>query len=227
MIIHLRQVLDAGQLAQTREILRRAEWADGRATAGEQSSLAKRNQQLPERAPEALRLGEIVLEALAAHAAFVSAALPLRIFPPLFNRYGPGMGFGEHIDNAVRASPLSGLRLRTDLSCTLFLSDPETYDGGELVFPDGSVERRVKLAAGDAVLYPASTVHRVEPVTRGERLASFFWVQSMVRDLTQRQMLYDLDRTVIAVRARLGDEDPAAVALVGHYHNLIRMWAEL
>ena len=157
----------------------------------------------------------------------MSAALPLKVFPPLFNRYGPGMGFGDHIDNAVRISPVTGARYRTDLSCTLFLAEPDEYDGGELVIEGGLSPERIKLPAGDAILYPATSVHRVEPVTRGERLAAFFWVQSMVADPARRALLHDLDRAIAAARADLGDTHSAAVALVGAYHNLIRMWAEV
>jgi len=168
----------------------------------------------------------VVLKALAGSDRFMSAALPLKVYPPLFNRYGEGMGFGDHIDNAIRISPVTGARYRTDLSCTLFLSDPADYDGGELMFEDGVAAQSIKLPAGDMILYPATTVHRVAPITRGERWASFFWVQSMVADLSQRDLLHQLDQAVAAARGDLGDDHAAAVALVGVYHNLIRMWAQ-
>jgi PKHD-type hydroxylase len=225
-MLHIPRLLTPDQVRHCRDILLDADWVDGRVTAGEQSGLAKRNLQLPEDAPQARALGEVVLKALASNAHFMSAALPLKVYPPLFNRYGEGLGFGDHIDNAIRISPVTGARYRTDLSCTLFLSDPADYDGGELVFEGGVSARAIKLPAGDLILYPASTVHRVEPVTRGERWASFFWVQSMVADPTQRTLLYNLDQAIIGARADLGDEHPSAVALVGVYHNLIRMWAE-
>jgi PKHD-type hydroxylase len=226
VLIHIPRVLTADQVRHCREVLRDAPWVDGRVTAGEQSGLAKHNLQLPEDAPQAKALGDVVLKALAGSARFVSAALPLKVYPPLFNRYGEGMGFGDHIDNAIRISPVTGARYRTDLSCTLFLSDPADYDGGELMFDDGPSARGVKLPAGDMILYAATTVHRVAPITRGERWASFFWVQSMVADVGHRDLLYQLDQAVAAARGDLGDDHAAAVALVGVYHNLIRMWAE-
>ena len=225
MLIHIPRVLTPDQVRQCREALAEAAWVDGRVTAGEQSGRAKHNLQLPEDAPEAKVLGEMVLKALAASDRFMSAALPLKVYPPLFNRYGEGMGFGDHIDNAIRISPVTGARYRTDLSCTLFLSDPADYDGGELMFEDGVAARSIKLPAGDMILYPATTVHRVAPITRGERWASFFWVQSMVGDLGQRDLLHQLDQAVAAARGDLGDDHAAAVALVGVYHNLVRMWA--
>jgi PKHD-type hydroxylase len=227
VLLRLSRLLAPEQVAHCREALAGGAWADGRETAGAQSRLAKRNLQLPEDAPQAESLGALILDALAANPAFMAAALPLKVFPPLFNRYGLGMGFGDHIDNAVRASPVTGARYRTDLSCTVFLSEPGEYDGGELVIESGLEPARVKLPAGDAILYPATSVHRVEPVTRGERLAAFFWVQSMVADATRRALLHDLDRAIAAARADLGDAHAAAVSLVGVYHNLVRMWAEV
>jgi PKHD-type hydroxylase len=228
MLLRIPGLLSASQVAHCRETLAGAAWADGRVTAGAQSSLAKHNLQLPEHAPEAAALGELILAALAANAAFMSAALPLKVFPPLFNRYGAGMGFGDHIDNAVRASPVTGARYRTDLSCTVFLADPHEYDGGELVIEGGGLApARIKLPAGDAILYPATTVHRVEPVARGERWAAFLWVQSMVAEAGRRDLLHDLDRAIAAARADLGDAHAAAVSLVGVYHNLVRMWCEV
>ena len=206
VLLRLPRLLTSDQVAHCREALAGAAWVDGRETAGAQSGLAKHNLQLPEDAPEAKALGDLILAALAANAAFMSAALPLKVFPPLFNRYGAGMGFGDHIDNAVRASPVTGARYRTDLSCTVFLSEPDEYDGGELVIEGGLAPARIKLPAGDAILYPATSVHRVEPVTRGERLAAFFWVQSMVADGARRALLHDLDRAIAAARADLGDD---------------------
>ena len=227
MIARIPRLLTPDQVAHCRVALAGAPWTDGRETAGEQSRLAKQNLQLPETAPEARALGALVLDALAANPAFMSAALPLKVFPPLFNRYGAGMGFGDHIDNAVRVSAVTGARYRTDLSCTIFLSGPDEYDGGELVIEGGAEPARVKLAAGDAVLYPATSVHRVEPVRRGERIAAFFWVQSMVADQGRRALLHDLDRAIAAARGDLGDAHAAAVSLVGVYHNLVRMWCEV
>ena len=227
MLLRLPRLLTPDQVAHCRETMAGAAWIDGRETAGAQSSRAKHNLQLPEDGPQARALGELILPALAANPAFMSAALPLKVFPPLFNRYGPGMGFADHIDNAVRISPVTGARYRTDLSCTVFLAEPDAYDGGELVIEGGLSPQRVKLPAGDAILYPATSVHRVEPVTRGERLAAFFWVQSMVADQARRALLHDLDRAIAAARADLGDTHSAAVSLVGAYHNLIRMWAEV
>jgi PKHD-type hydroxylase len=227
MMIRLPGVLSPEEVRHCREALARADWIDGGATAGVQSARAKRNLQLAEESGEARVLGELVLAALARNPLFVSAALPLKVFPPLFNRYGEGMGFGDHIDNAIRHSPVTGARYRTDLSCTLFLTDPGAYDGGELVIEDGFEARAVKLPAGDAILYPATQVHRVEPITRGERWASFFWLQSMVADPGRRALLHDLDRTTAEVRAALGDDHGAAIALAGTYHNLIRMWAKV
>lgn len=226
MILTLENVLSADQLQSCQTLLADAEWVDGRVTAGDQSGQAKNNLQLPEAAPLAQALGRLVSQALAIHPRFLSAALPLRLYPPLFNRYDVGMGFGAHIDNAIRTSPITGERYRTDLSCTLFLTPPEDYDGGELVIEGGDTPRRIKLAAGAMALYPSGAVHRVEPVTRGARWASFFWVQSMVQDPTRRAVLYDLDQAIIAARADLTDRHPAAIALVGVYHNLIRQWAE-
>ena len=227
MILPIPAVLSSDQVSEACAALLTAPWVDGKVTAGAQSGCAKRNLQLPENAPQAGALGDLVLKALARSPAFMSAALPLKVFPPLFNRYAQGMAFGDHIDNAIRSAPSTGARYRTDLSCTLFLSAPDTYDGGELVIADALEPRRVKLAAGDMVLYPATSVHRVAPVTRGERLACFFWVQSMVADPGRRALLHDMDRAIGDVRTHLGDEAAAAVALTGTYHNLVRMWAQV
>jgi PKHD-type hydroxylase len=209
-----------------RAIIDAAEWIDGNATSGHQSALAKKNAQLPEESAAAREAGAIVLDALSATALFVAAALPLKVYPPLFNRYAGGDTFGAHVDSAVRIRRGSDFRIRSDLSATLFLSDPDSYDGGELVIEDQFGEQRVKLPAGHMVLYPASSVHRVEPVTRGARVASFFWIQSMIRDDGARRILFELDQSVQDVAARLGQDDPAVVRLTGTYHNLLRRWAE-
>jgi PKHD-type hydroxylase len=227
MMLHIPRVLNGEQVRRCHEILRTTAWVDGRVTAGDQSGRTKHNLQVPEDSPEARAPGDIVIKALGDSPLFMSAALPLKVYPPLFNRYVPGMGFGAHIDNAIRISPVTGARYRTDLSCTLFLTDPEDYDGGELVIEDGYAPRSVKLPAGDMILYPATTIHRVNPISRGERWASFFWVQSMVEDGARRSVLHDLDQAIIAARRDLGDDHPAAVSLVGVYHNLIRMWSQV
>ena len=226
MILTIPGVLDVADVAHCRSLLEDAAWVDGKVTAGAQSARAKTNLQIPEAAPLARALGDLILERLGRNAAFISAALPARVFPPLFNRYDEGMGFGAHIDNAIRFGGEHRQRYRTDLSCTLFLSQPEDYDGGELVIDGVCGAQSVKLAAGDLVLYPASTVHRVAPITRGSRWASFFWVQSMIRADAQRDLLWDLDRAIIDARAALGDEHETVIRLTGTYHNLLRMWAE-
>ncbi|MBQ1543519.1 MAG: Fe2+-dependent dioxygenase [Caulobacteraceae bacterium] len=224
MIVQVPQVLSPDQVAHCRRALEGAAWADGRITAGVQSARAKRNLQVPEDSAEARTLGEMILGALGRNETFVSAALPLRVFPPLFNRYDAGMGFGAHVDNAIRFA--GGVRFRTDVSATLFLSGPEDYDGGELVIDDAYGEHAVKLAAGDMILYPAASLHRVETVTRGARWAAFFWAQSMVRDDGRRSLLYDMDRSIGQARAALSDDHPAVLGLTAGYHNLLRMWAE-
>jgi PKHD-type hydroxylase len=225
MLTHIEQVLNADEVAVFRRRLEGEAWVDGRVTAGEQSALAKRNLQVPEDSPAARELGELILGALGRNATFVSAALPLRVFPPLFNRYDAGMGFDTHVDNAIRfAGPV---RFRTDVSATLFLSDPAEYDGGDLIIEDSYGEHAVKLAAGDMIVYPATSLHRVAPVTRGSRWAAFFWAQSMVRSDAQRSLLYDLDNAIQATSAKLGQGDPAAVSLAGTYNNLLRMWCEV
>ena len=219
-------VLDADTLHRVRDVIGRAEWIDGNATSGAQSALAKRNRQLAEGSDAAREGGALVLDALGRSATFVAAALPLKVFPPLFNAYAGGEAFGAHVDNAIRMLRGSDFRIRSDLSATLFLSNPADYDGGELVIEAQFGESRVKLAAGALVVYPASSLHRVEPVTRGERLACFFWAQSMVRDAGQRALLFDLDRAVQRVAGALGQDDRAAVELTGVYHNLLRRWAD-
>ena len=227
MLVRIEKVLSAAEVSRCREALSAAGWADGRITAGEQSALAKCNLQLPPGDPRARELGELILAALGRSPAFMSAALPLRVFPPLFNRYEVGMRFGAHVDNAIRHGEGGGPGLRTDLSATLFLTDPDAYAGGELVVEDVFGEQAVKLPAGDLVLYPASSLHRVNPVLRGERSASFFWVQSMVRDDGRRALLFNLDNAIGEARAGLGDESSAALKLTAAYHNLVRMWAEV
>jgi PKHD-type hydroxylase len=224
MLLTLEQVLTPDQVALCRERLAAETWVDGRVTAGEQSAKAKHNLQVPEDAPAARELGETILTALGRNSAFVSAALPLRVFPPLFNRYDMGMAFDTHVDNAIRFS--GPQRFRTDLSATLFLTDPADYDGGELIVEDTYGEHRVKLAAGDMVLYPASSLHRVAPINWGSRWAAFFWVQSMVRSDEQRSHLFTLDEAIQALTLKVGQADPEVVRLTGLYHNLLRMWAD-
>ena len=226
MMLHIPEVLTPQQVADIRARLDATDWVDGRATVGSQGAQVKQNRQLPELSPLGRELGEIVLKALLAHPLFVSAAVPLRHVPPLFNRYEGGEHYGLHIDSAVRTVPGTSLRLRTDLSCTLFLSDPDDYDGGELVVVDTYGTHEVKLPAGDAILYPASSLHRVEPVTRGVRVCSFFWTQSMLRDDGQRQLLFELDQTIQKLRLSLG-ECEEVLSLTGHYHNLLRQWGEV
>jgi PKHD-type hydroxylase len=226
MLIAIPDILDAAGVAKVRALIDAAEWIDGNATSGHQSALAKKNAQLPEDFAAAREAGSLILDALSAAPLFVAAALPLKVYPPLFNLYAGGDTFGAHVDSAIRIRRGSDFRVRSDLSATLFLADPDSYDGGELVIEDSFGEQRVKLPAGHMVLYPASSVHRVEPVTRGERVASFFWVQSMVRDDGARRILFELDQAVQDVAGRLGRNDPAAVRLTGTYHNLLRRWAE-
>ncbi|WP_426166672.1 Fe2+-dependent dioxygenase [Sandarakinorhabdus sp. DWP1-3-1] len=224
MLIHVPAVLSPAQVAEARAALLGTDWGDGRVTAGAQSGLVKHNDQLARDNPVARDWGNRILDALGAAPLFVAAALPHRTVPPLFNRYNGGQHFGTHVDNAIR--PVAGVKIRTDLSATLFLADPESYDGGELMIETPFGAQGVKLPAGDLVLYPASSLHRVEPVTRGTRLASFFWVQSMIRDDAARTMLFDLDQSIQALAATLGVDHPEVVTLSGLYHNLIRRWAE-
>jgi PKHD-type hydroxylase len=226
VLICIAQVLKKAEVAHFRRTMDAAEWIDGCGTAGAQSATVKRNMQLPEGSPAARELGDRVLDALARCPLFVSAAIPLRIFPPLFNRYGVGQSFGTHVDGAIRAVPGIPIRIRTDLSVTLFLAEPDEYDGGELTVEDKYGTQEVKLPAGDLVLYPSTSLHHVKPVTRGARIASFFWLQSMVRDDNARTMLFDLDQTIQQLSAERGIEDPACVRLTGIYHNLIRHWAD-
>jgi PKHD-type hydroxylase len=225
MMLHIPEVLTRDQVAAMRRALDQTGWIDGRATVGAQGAQVKHNRQLPESSPVALELGGIIQAALASNPLFFAAALPLRSMPPLFNRYAGGEHYGAHVDGAVRQVPGSLLPLRTDVSCTLFLSDPDEYDGGELVVIDTYGSHEVKLPAGDMIVYPSSSVHKVEPVTRGARVCSFFWTQSMVRDDARRGMLLELDQNIQSLRARIGD-CAEIVALTSHYHNLLRQWAE-
>lgn len=230
MMVQIPALLSTEQVAHIREHLAGTDWVDGKVTAGAQSAQAKNNLQVQEDAPAARALGEIILTALGRNERFMSASLALRVFPPLFNRYDAGMDFGSHIDNAIRfVKPSLGtgspIRVRTDLSATLFLTDPTDYDGGELVVEDTFGTHKVKLNAGDLVLYSATSRHHVTPVTRGSRWSSFFWIQSMIRDETARTMLFDLDNAVQGLRKELGDTDHV-VSLTGLYHNLVRRWAE-
>jgi PKHD-type hydroxylase len=226
MLLQIPDVLTPAQVKQAREMLDAAEWVDGRITAGHQSARAKDNQQLRESDPAARRLGEAILEALGANALFISAALPSRVFPPLFNRYQGGQSFGTHVDNAIRQVTGTGHRIRTDLSATLFLSHPDEYEGGELIVEDTYGTHSVKLPPGHMILYPATSLHHVRPVTRGARVSSFFWIQSMLRDDAERTLLFDLD-TVIQRINEDNPEHPCAVQLTGVYHNLVRRWAEV
>jgi PKHD-type hydroxylase len=226
MLLQIPEVLTPEQVAHARQRLADTEWVDGRVTAGHQSVRAKDNAQLPETHPVGRELGELILAALQRNPLFISAALPLRVFPPLFNRYSGGQRFGNHVDNAIRQAAGGGLRLRTDLSATLFLADPDEYDGGELVVEDTYGVHSVKLTSGHMVLYPATSLHSVRPVTRGARVASFFWIQSMIRDDGQRTLLFDLDTAIQRLTVDLPDH-PAAVQLTAVYHNLLRRWAEM
>ena len=226
MLLEIPGLLTTAQVAQFRGKLDQAGWVDGTITAGYQSARAKRNLQLPEDDPVARELGDILLRLLPANLLFMAAAVPFKIFPPLFNRYGEGQEFGFHIDNAIRSVKDSPHRVRTDLAMTVFLGGPDEYDGGELVIEDTFGSHAIKLPAGHAVLYPASSLHKVTPITRGQRIASFFWIQSMVRDDGRRRLLFDLDLEI----QRLGKEHPesaSAVRLTGIYHNLVRMWADV
>jgi PKHD-type hydroxylase len=224
MMLHIPEVLTAAQLAGIRQKLDAADWIDGKATVGAQGAQVKKNRQLPEASPLGLELGNIILKALVQHPLFFAAALPMRYMPPLFNRYEGGEHYGFHIDGSVRTIPGSNLSLRTDLSCTLFLCEPEEYDGGELIVADTYGEHEVKLPAGDMILYPSSSLHKVEPVTRGARVCSFFWIQSMIADDGKRSLLFELDQNIQKLRDKLGDSEEV-VGLTGHYHNLLRQWA--
>ncbi len=228
MLLQLRNVLAPDEIRRAREILGAAPWGDGRLTAGEQSAQAKNNEQLPEECRESQEVQQLVLRGLQRHQVFFSAALPKHISPPLFNRYGGAANsFDNHVDGAVRYLRNGAGRVRTDISCTLFLAGPDEYDGGELVIEDTYGEQRVKFPAGDVVLYPGTSVHRVLPVTRGYRIGAYFWVQSMVRSDEQRRLLFDMDRHLMSLRTRHGETDPAVIGLTGTYHNLLRIWLDV
>ncbi|RKH77886.1 Fe2+-dependent dioxygenase [Corallococcus sp. AB045] len=225
MMVHIPQVLTPEQVAHCRAVFDKAAWEDGRTTAGKQSMQVKKNLQLPEGSPAARELGDLVLAGLEKSPLFISAVLPQRVFPPLFNRYESGMDFGSHVDNAIRPLLGSNQRIRTDVSATLFLSDPDSYDGGELVVEDTYGNHSAKLPAGDLIVYPSTSLHHVTPVTRGVRLASFFWIQSMIRDAGQRSLLFDMDTSIMQLTREV-PKSPALVMLTGVYHNLLRQWAE-
>lgn len=227
MLYHIPNVLTKDQVQHCRQLMDKAEWVNGNITAGSLSATVKHNQQLPNDLPLTFEMGEWILAALGEHSLFLSAALPLEIIPPLFNRYSTGEAFGMHVDNAIRRVPGSRQRLRTDLSCTLFFSEPEEYEGGELVVEDSYGFHEVKLPAGDMVLYPSTSLHEVTPVTKGARIAAFFWVQSMVRDDANRHLLFNLDQTIQALRQTLGDTNVEIIKLTNLYHNLVRKWAEM
>ena len=237
MLLRIPSVLAPDELAQIRQLILGADWADGRITAGSQSGSVKNNLQLPEDLPAAQQARHLVSVALARNPMFVTGALPKSVYPPLFNRYGGGTEtnhFGNHIDNAVRTHAATARHVRTDIACTLFLSDPASYDGGELVVQDTYGEQRIKFEAGELVMYPGASVHRVEPVTRGERLACFFWIESMVRADAQRRLLYDMDMAITSLRQKDmaqatpgSTESQEVVTLTGCYHNLLRMWADI
>lgn len=226
MMLAIPGVLQGRSLDHVRDLVRGADWIDGNATSGHQSALAKKNRQLPEDSDAAREAGTIILDALSSAPLFIAAALPLKVFPPLFNLYGPEDRFDTHVDNAIRLMRGTDFRIRSDLSATLFLSDPASYDGGELVVEDNLGTHGVKLAAGDMILYPASSLHHVTPITRGERLCSFFWIQSMVRDDGARSTLFDLDSAIQTIAADRSQADPAIIRLTGVYHNLLRRWAD-
>jgi len=226
MLLSIPDVLTAEQVAQARQILDKAEWVDGKVTAGYQSARTKDNMQLPEGSPAARQLGDMIVAALGKNSLFLSAALPLRVFPPLFNRYAGGQSFGTHVDNAIRQVPGTPHRIRTDLSATLFFTGPEEYDGGELCVEDTYGVHSVKLPPGHMVVYPSTSLHHVRRITRGARICSFFWIQSMLRDDGQRTLLFDLDSAIQRL-SRDHPEHPSAVQLTGVYHNLLRQWAEM
>ena len=225
MLLHIPDILDTEQVVAMRAALEAATWADGRETVGTQGARVKQNQQLPENSPLRRQLGQVVLDALAGSALYHAAALPLRTLPPRFNRYHGGGHYGFHVDGAVMALPADAGQLRSDISCTLFLNPPEDYDGGELVISDTYGEHEVKLPAGDLIVYPSSSLHRVQAVTRGTRLAAFFWVQSLVRDDSRRRLLFELDTSIQRLTDTAADRD-AVLQLTGTYHNLLRQWAE-
>ena len=226
MLLIIKNVLTADEVVQAQKIIKDAPWVAGRESAGKQAADVKNNEQVPHDCDAARAIRSLVLRGLDRHPTFFSATLPKRVFPPRVNRYGGDTNsFGDHVDNSIRFAPDSGLRIRTDISCTLFFAEPHEYDGGELIIQDTGGSRSIKLAAGDAVIYPGTTLHQVMPVTRGFRLACFFWIESMVRSDEQRRLLFDLDNTIIGMRNATGD-NAATIALTGTYHNLLRLWAE-
>ncbi|MBY4896097.1 Fe2+-dependent dioxygenase [Cupriavidus sp. AU9028] len=228
MLVQIPDVLTAEEVRHCRQVLERSQWVDGRVTAGDLAAKSKHNLQIPVDSPEAEQLGDLILHALGRNPTYNTAALPFRVLPPMFNRYDTGMTFGTHVDNAIRTVPgTGGMRMRADVSSTIFLSDPDEYDGGELVVQDSYGSHSIKLPAGHMVVYPASSLHRVMPITRGSRWASFFWAQSLVKDDGMRTMLYELDLAIMETRRQLSDNNAAVLALVNHYHNLLRRVAEL
>jgi PKHD-type hydroxylase len=227
MMLQIPQVLTKAQVAECRAILDAGPWVDGNLTSGFQAAMAKTNEQLPQESEAARTVGAAIVQALNANPLFVSAALPNFILPPMFNRYGQGMGFKDHVDNAIRRDPVSGRTLRTDLSATLFLEEPENYDGGELVVNDLYGEHVVKLGAGDMILYPSTSLHHVTPVTRGRRTASFFWIQSLIRDDAKRTILLDMDVAIQRLAREVEPENQGILSLTGVYHNLLRQWSEV
>ena len=227
MLITIPDILTSDEVARFRAILDGADWQDGRNTAGPQSAEIKRNAQIPLDSPVLSKLQARLVRALMAHQLWVSAALPAQILPPMFNRYEGGQTFGVHVDNAIRVIPGEGRQIRTDVSCTVFLSEPDDYDGGELIVEGHYGAQSVKLPAGSAVVYPSTSLHQVTPVTRGVRVASFFWVQSMIRDAQRREILFDLDQSIQSLGGEMGANAPDVVRLTGIYHNLIRQWAEV
>lgn len=226
MLLAIPDLLTKSEVAEFRKWMEQAEWVDGNVTSGHQSALAKNNMQLPQDSPVARKIGEFIQGVLAAHPLFISAALPAKVFPPLFNRYSEGQAFGTHVDNSIRHLKGTSFRIRSDLSATLFLSEPEDYDGGELTIEDTFGVQKVKLPAGHMVLYPSSSLHHVTPVTRGVRVSSFFWLESMVRDDSQRTLLFQLDKTIQKLVMDRGNDDTEVISLTGIYHNLLRMWAD-
>lgn len=227
MMLHVPEVLTPAQLSEVRRLIDAGDWADGNATSGFQSALAKDNLQLPHAGEASRAAGDLIRAVLERSLLFTAAALPRTVLPPLFNRYGAGQTFGGHIDNAIRRNPATGEPLRADLSATLFLTDPDDYDGGELVVEDTYGAHSVKLSAGDLILYPASSLHQVTPVTRGQRTSAFFWIQSYVRGVEQRALLFDMDMAIQRLARSVGQADPSIISLTGAYHNLLRMWAEV
>lgn len=227
MLICIPRLLNGDELAEARRLMAQAQWVDGRGTAGAQSASVKDNTQVPQDSADGRALSELVLDALARNALFLSAAMPARIMPPLFASYTPGQSFGIHVDNAIRGIPGTSVRFRTDLSCTLFLAEPDAYDGGELEIETRFGAQQVKLPAGDAVLYPSTSLHRVTEITRGRRLVSFFWLQSMIRNEEDRTLLFEFDQSIQEMAAERGVADAMTVRLTGIYHNLVRRWAEI